>query len=329
MSRTWLHDLKLDQLHRLATLVGSHCSGTKPVRIQGIQSAVDNAVVLTRSGHYRDGDLSLVSIDMGIRNLAYCNIKTPFPNSATAGLDSITLEAWQRVEVAESLASRKPIAGLKKSKVVAKALDIPTADTKESFEPQEYAKYAYSFVKRIIDEHNPSHILIERQRFRSGGGSAVQEWSIRVGVFEAMLYAAIRTLVEQKYCDCTVVPMPPAMVNRFWLNSATDDTPSYKAKQKQGDRVKKQKIQIAGKLFSIGSVDKVPLSLSKAASKTKVDFLAKLSGQKNLSSASIPKLDDMADSLLQGIAWISWQRNRLNLKSLGEKEFNLQDLSES
>ncbi|RMZ86087.1 hypothetical protein DV737_g100, partial [Chaetothyriales sp. CBS 132003] len=173
---------------------------TRAARIGAIEQALQNAAALSATSNGRNGGLRIVSIDMGIRNLAYSTLQARVPRAFSASPDTIQISAWQRIEVGNASS------GAAFSHPKEPAASAPTNMAKETFEPYEYAKYAYSFIKGIVDEHNPTHVLIERQRFRSGGGAAVQEWTIRVGVFEAMLYATLRTLAEQYYCNCIVIP---------------------------------------------------------------------------------------------------------------------------
>lgn len=46
-------------------------------------------------------------------------------------------------------------------------------------------------------------------------GPAV-EWTLRVNMFEAMLYAALKTLGEQGLWRGSVFPVAPAKVSKFW-----------------------------------------------------------------------------------------------------------------
>lgn len=332
MSRQWLQRCKLVQLHRVATLIGSPCSGPKADRIYGINQAVNEAVSLRA----QNKALSVVSIDMGIRNLAYCHLTTQLPASGSCDSGPISLDSWQRVEIATTLGNTITKKASKAVSSIAQSTESvmlrPTAkpkQIKESFEPEVYAKHAYGFIKDIIDRHKPTHVLIERQRFRSGGAAAVQEWTLRVGVFEAMMYATLRTLNEQHYCDCKVVPMSPNMVNRFWFSGQQGDegleegmsTLDLARKQSRGNRIKIQKIQIAADILKRKTLERTSLAVFEEAQTTENAFVARLSKKRTKPSTPIevPKLDDLSDSLLQGLAWLMWQKNRLRLNKLGEK----------
>ena len=171
-----------------------------------------------------------------------------------------------------------------------------------------------------MDQHKPTHILIERQRFRSGGQAAVQEWTIRVGVFEGMLYAVLRTLAEQKLHECEVVPILPVQVNQYWMAQ-----PSETSVQPEGriaaKAMKQHKIKLVGSLLEESDVQSTQMSLSSAALQTQNAFLAKLNGVKSREKEhEFKKLDDLSDCLLQGLAWVNWQRNRALVNQ--NKEWN-------
>ena len=305
----WLESLKLAELHRLAASLGSPSSGNKTVRINSIQRSLQQAT--RRSGDAGNEDLSIISIDMGIRNLAYCHITSSFQkNPRACDPLKVRLEAWQRVSIGKAPLNGSTVSAKSKKKVVAlEPSTIPTE--KESFEPIDYAGYAYTFLRGIIDQHKPTHILIERQRFRSGGQAAVQEWTIRVGVFEGMLYAVLRTLAELKSHQCEVVPVLPVQVNQYWMLQPSETSVKPEGKF-QAKAMKQHKIRLVGKLLDKGAVQSTKVSLSTTALQTKDAFLAKLNGVKSREKEhEFKKLDDLSDCLLQGLAWVNWQRNRL------------------
>ena len=309
MQRPWVERLKLAELHRLAASLGSPSSGNKNVRISSIRKSLQQAA--QRSQNAAPENLSIISIDMGIRNLAYCHITTPVPKHLLASHPlNVRLETWQRVSIGKApLPSSTPSTMSKKKIVTLQPSTITTE--KESFEPIDYADYAYTFLRHVIDQHKPTHVLIERQRFRSGGQAAVQEWTIRVGVFEGMLYAVLRTLAEQKSHECKVVPILPVQVNRYWLAQPSEASVRKPEDRIQAKAMKQHKIKLVGKLLEENATLSTQMSLSTPALQTRDAFLARLSGVKSREKDhEFRKLDDLSDCLLQGVAWLNWQRNR-------------------
>ncbi|KAL2428902.1 hypothetical protein ABEF95_004748 [Exophiala dermatitidis] len=449
----WLNKLTLAKLHRIAVSVGSPCSGTKAARVAGIRHAIENSnsvvavatttTTTTKDQETRAGagvgaegtrDLSLLSIDMGIRNLAFAHITAPASAPTETQRDrnlqydyygTPTLREWRRVEVASALTSgslspsssllelsesdsesgllgdsgsssssnalpasdatasaaagseqptvpdasattgasaAKPKKKSKKSKSPSSSL-LPAAETtltkeKESFEPIDYAHHAYHLITSLLQTYKPTHILIERQRFRSGGRAAVPEWTIRVGVFEGMLYAVLRTLVEQGKVDVLVEPVQPAFVNRYWLERTPSDSGMSMSIDKSqnsesesagtggarsgrglsGRETKRAKIDLVGRILTaeqkdhdherpvvfvnkdLEGVTAQFLSIWQKDKKVKVKRKSATGkGTTTTATASISKLDDLADSLLQGLAWIHWQNARRRLHALGRE----------
>jgi cruciform cutting endonuclease 1 len=324
-----LEALTLKKLHRLAVLIGSPCSGTKAVRIQGIKSAKSSLASDDVDGP-RWQELSLLSIDMGIRNLAFAHLKVRVQDQTSANgflqYSDFRLEDWRRVSVSRSSKEMQTKLHPKVESERPTTIERHSVD-KESFEPIEYAKHAYELIETMLRVYKPTHVLIERQRFRSGGGSAVQEWSIRVGVFEGMLYSVLRTMTELQKRQLEVVPMQPTWVNRYWLEGRVQSLEADKTKL-NGRDVKKAKIDIVGNMLeseSSGSELSVGVQLNqfkdhflgvwRKEKRSKVSKMATLEG--------ITKLDDLSDCLLQGLAWIEWHNNRACLEALGPTAFEL------
>lgn len=329
VTKPWLETLTLTKLHKLAVLVGSPCSGTKPTRLEGIRQALNDVPGSTQLHHGRQ--VSLLSIDMGIRNLAFAHIKAPLNpgngKSAYPHYGTPVLEAWHRISVSQSPNINDQIVPEDDDQTVRQngRTRANTKIAKESFEPVDYAGHAHSLVQLLVHDYKPNQILIERQRFRSGGQSAVQEWTIRVGVFEGMIYAVLRTLLEQGVVDLEVEPMLPPRVNRLWLQGR--DPAQHKSEKKlSGRETKKAKVDIVGALLERSHDAKAPLHLGPAAKAISDEFVSvwkKEKGSGSRSNAGIGKLDDLADCLLQGLAWVDWQNNRMRLNALGEKAFDL------
>ncbi|EER43612.1 conserved hypothetical protein [Histoplasma capsulatum H143] len=287
---TWLPSLKVRQLQRLASLMGILSSGTKPVLIERLDRVLHGeSRPVAQNASLEETFMSdkeparILSIDMGIRNLAFAHLLVP-PRQAGV-LSSPILNAWCRLSVS-SLASNsvldfhmgeemKPKGKIAKGRKT-KALDILDAgqcdgivlqneQEKESFAPKLYAAHAYTLMSSLLATYQPTHILIERQRFRSGGSSAVQEWTIRVGVFEGMLYAVLRAIQQERKGDVAnivVQGVEPQRVMKYWMDDEEDLSPEPKAKRTavpstkhisqsmSPNRRKQIKIDLIGRLLS-------------------------------------------------------------------------------
>ncbi|KAJ5938753.1 hypothetical protein N7466_001887 [Penicillium verhagenii] len=246
----WLPSLKSTQLQRIARATGIQSSGTKGVLLERIQSELRNYHFQAQAqAQAQAQSLSLsptqksqtrkpwriLSIDMGIRNLAFAFMTVDCPLSKPAiqpgtmkGDDEAQiplqiqpsipkLRAWKRLSVSDGLldlidltsppqssspssSSNPDLSCITSDKEVEaeKQTDKDKDKEKESYSPDKYASNAYTLITTLLSTYNPTHILIERQRFRSGGSSVVQEWTLRVGVFEGMLYAILHTLCMER-----------------------------------------------------------------------------------------------------------------------------------
>jgi cruciform cutting endonuclease 1 len=324
---SWLNTCKSSQLKAIATAVGINSSGTKPILISVLLEHLRRPAFgkdgkrkgVTQEGHH------LISIDMGIRNLAYCRMLvphwTPAGNMRSGQIEYIghpIVSEWTRLAISNKRNGGEDLGDIK---------------SKEAFDPATYSQYAYALVTTLLGDQpatRPTHILIERQRFRSMGGSSVQEWTLRVNMFEAMIYAVLKTFSEQLGWNGTVHPIMPAKVSKFWLGDAQgaseEGTRSKSAKTKTAkinlvaawlqatDRAQKR-CDLKGQAAEMGN----------AYVRTRQGgnrFLAKQAKgdgveKKTAVPAEIGKLDDLADCLLQGVAWIQWEKNRRLILSKG------------
>ena len=413
-SLNWLSALKSTQLKSLAAALGTRSSGTKAVLIEQLR---DHLLLGREDSHNVDVDVEthdkktksngsliglpwdIISIDMGIRNLAYCHLSLPsgWP-SPSKGKREITrpiIKQWDRIAVS----SRKVQDQHPRSvDLNAENHDIssPAATTtKESFEPLAYSSHAYNLIARLLNlpasssASGPSKnlstatILIERQRFRSMGASAVLEWTLRVNMFEAMLYAVLQTLRRTGVWTGQVHPIVPGRVGGFWLgdeegvgkNDDSDRAGESSEMEVSGDgatvtsgkgsKSKKQErrsdnAKVNTKLAKIRVVESWLESwrhntqtnrsspsdhffdIEAPASNTALRFLEKRQGnggrRKNLKKIEhrddeesngdndaggvvtrMGKLDDLADCLMQGMAWVKWEENRRRLLEKGEE----------
>ncbi|MCJ1287051.1 hypothetical protein MMC26_006398 [Xylographa opegraphella] len=298
-SPAWLATLKATQLKALATAIGLPSSGTKPVLTARLLASLPISKLYRRNGASTSSDQAphILSIDMGIRNLAYCQLVLPasWPASKQATRPALPMvEAWNRTAIAP-----RPVS------VSSEALCGTQA--KEPFDPATYAPYAHSLLSSLIlsaAPHPATTILIERQRFRSMGSSSVQEWTLRVNMFEAMLHAVLHTLRSHGIWAGDVYAVEPGRVQAFWLGDK-DGRRVEKGprKAKQG---KEEKIRLVGRWVEEGGV----VALKGLAEETGQSFVSKGRG-------GVGKKDDLADCLVQGMAWVRWEENRRRIMSDG------------
>ncbi|KAK0514206.1 hypothetical protein JMJ35_002823 [Cladonia borealis] len=183
-SLSWLHTCKLSQLKALAIATGINSSGTKTLLTTQLLSHLPNGHFNPNNtnppNHSTNNDpLNIISIDMGIRNLAYCRILLPQSHSPpskskskpssipTTTLGPPKITEWTRIAISPRTL---PLPSNPPSKTT----------TKEPFDPPTYSHHAYTLVLTLLSPSPPpTHILIERQRYRSMGGASVQEWTLR------------------------------------------------------------------------------------------------------------------------------------------------------
>ena len=339
---SWLGSCTNAQLSILARAVGVNSSGTKSVLTSQLLDHLPKSTFGSRNPRDTSQEpCRILSIDMGIRNLAYCCLILPQTRRGTAtDVGNPVIQDWTRVVIAENYTNAKradnlePTNAHKESERSAKGT---SSNPKEAFDPATYSQYAYDLVITLLKDLKPTQILIERQRFRSMGGSAVQEWTLRVNMFEAMIYAVLKTLSKNGFWKGVVHPVAPSKVSNFWITNkqgALKEGPGSKSAKSKTAKIElvTQWLREGGHFQLQGSAAQLGEAyLSKQTKKNSKLWME----QKKLDSStarivaqdSVGKLDDLADCLLQGIAWIKWEKNRRLIMAKGVEA--LAELDES
>ena len=340
-SSTLLTALKKPQLRAAALLMGLPSSGNMAELRQVIQqSAVQREHDKERS--------RIVSVDMGIKNLGICVLEARQPARPTGPRNQqhspsphIKLVKWQTINVLDKL-HRLTLLNRGLVEIHVEVSAKSTAVNAKTFRPSALSIAALDLAKYIW-AFEPSHILIENQRFRSGGGAAVQEWTLRVNALESMLWACFQTLRDANAERSPEVhEISPKQVANFWCSrpyglssSVSDDLFSTTWKTKAEDEKeirrtvdKKEKIALARSWLSSEELkphEDVAPELSTEVQSVADAFLKqgrKTPRKKSESSPSSPqslgKLDDLADCLLQGVAWVRWENNRRKIRAMLE-----------
>lgn len=268
-------------------------------------------------------DARILSIDLGIRNMAFCIIRPRGPaplttsskdkggqplSQPTTRYPSAHVDLWKRL----SLSLHDTDTNQSKD-------EPPTPNisaTKEDFSPAYMAQIALNFIQTHILPQNPTHILIERQRFRSSSSPAILDWTIRVNTLEAMIYAILAVHQSNGVWKGELVPVAPRRVGTFLLednqSTAALMGSSLTTPTKVLEATKKRKIELLGRIiqerdllqFNDPEAERIGGSIVQRA---------RLGAENDGNYERLAKADDLADCLLQGLAWLEWQRNTANL----------------
>lgn len=319
--------LTLTQLEKLAFHCGISKTGTKSIVRQRLADTLAAYQPLP-------GSTRILSIDLGIRNLAY-SLLVPASSKGKGtkngrderqpGSGVVTRPAvhvWQRQNLLPNTASRKG--------VIKNEEDIGPSGLAEDFTPASLSRIATNLVRDQLLPLKPTHVLIERQRFRSGGGPSVLEWTVRVNTLEAMLYAVFATLRSMKQWDGEIIPVEPRRVGPYLLTRAGMIQHADMSKKTKAENKKLKIDLLAGWLQREDEIEMANAQV-RAMAEAYMHRLTKTSRNKKLAdtprgtelegSTKLPKLDDLADSLLQGVAFLEWEGNKASMLKNGVEAF--------
>lgn len=239
---------------------------------------------------------------MGIRNLAYCILD--IPKTSSQRLPSI--QAWHRLAVSTA------------PEVLDNADEgVEITPVKEVFNPATLSAAAYTLLRKKLLLEEPTHVLIERQRFRSMGSRNILEWTVRVNMFESILYAVLCTLKGEGIWNGEVQAIAPGKVGLFWVGEESKNgVGSKKLRTSKSAKIRNKGAKIdlvrgwleSGEMVGLGNK-----SVESMARRYREKWDRSPGGRKKSvddGDEKMGKLDDLADCLLQGMAWIQWEGNK-------------------
>lgn len=167
---------------------------------------------------------------MGVKNLAFCAVEIDHANWVTGRSNNMEkdrtpkLTVWQRRDLVAAQ-NLQPSEAVSKEDTDEQDADDAAPTRGFTFTPSAMSKIAYSLAREFLS-YQPTTILIERQRFRSGGSAAIQEWTVKVNLLESMIWAALETMrhhtsSKQQFPD--VYEVDPRRVGLFCLGQPVDE----------------------------------------------------------------------------------------------------------
>ncbi|PVH98556.1 ribonuclease H-like protein [Periconia macrospinosa] len=207
-------------------------------------------------------ETKILSVDMGIKNLAYCVAKVTPSSSETRGPATMDILAWRRLDLTEETwkySSKNVVPPVEEEGGKEESETEEMEEEKDVFSPKNLSSTAFSLVRELL-KHEPDVILIERQRWRSAGSSAIQQWTVRVNSLEAMLWAmftAFRGMSSvdrfensaggRKEKDFEVYSVDPKRVGNYWLDSMQVNSrpplPPNKAARKRSSKTSPEPLE--------------------------------------------------------------------------------------
>ncbi|RKF76007.1 putative ribonuclease h-like protein [Golovinomyces cichoracearum] len=321
-----MNSYNLTQLRLIAFRCGLATSGTKPILYSRILHE------LTRTPTDLSEPKRILSIDMGIRNMAYCTLHLD-PHHPTPLVHAWKNLAMSMTPVISPLIPRSILLEdqthpekrgedpeekdeLKDDDDDDPLLQPQIPQVKEVFDPASMSKTAYTLLRNSLLTNEPTHIIIERQRFRSNGAKHIFEWTLRVNMLEAILHAVLYTLQAEGVWKGSISVVSPSRVGPFWLldhsqGSRLPDSPRSKFKEKKVELVRNW-LENGTTIMDLGKGDVEDVAkryLVKPPRRSRKSLgMGKKSG--NNTTPRKTKLDDLTDCLLQGLAWIEWEKNK-------------------
>ncbi|KAF1810266.1 ribonuclease H-like protein [Eremomyces bilateralis CBS 781.70] len=294
--------LPTTHLRTLLHHLGAPTTGTKPTLLTNLRTALH---LHRLSPTPRP---TIVSIDLGLRNLGICVAQLDFPPASSSLSPSLTVTHWRRIELVPAVPSPSP---------------TPSDSLQTTYLPPDpFAPSALaSLARRVVDEwvrpHKPSAVLIERQRWRTGGAAAVQQWTVRVGLLEMGLWSVLGMGDGERR---EVVGVSPARVVGWWVGGEKGG----KGGKGKGKREKSRRVEVVGRWVreGVGEGEGITVGFEGQAGEMARAFveLGKKGRRKKGEEEGIGKLDDLSDCLLQAAAFAKWEGNKRMMEGMTGEE---------
>ncbi len=267
----------------------------------------------------------IVGVDVGLKNFAYCRLRA---EGFLQHLATPSITEWSKLDLHEAfLKSYQPM------------LDNSyTSDTILTDNLLDSTRYLSHLSNKVVSEvlfpgaasndSTPTVAVIEHQRTRSVGQSSTLPNVMNNSLLEHMMLASF---YARDWLQCMVIPVYAQSMAHFWINrfahELTKDSKKAMAKHSKSLRTRlvyhwiNRSIQACGMASEHSPVTlgtQLLATLDLFTSKPFIEFAnkpQKLLQMLQLDEAKITncKVDDLVDSLLHGLSYYQYHKNKLAL----------------
>ncbi|MCJ1330385.1 hypothetical protein MMC10_007068 [Thelotrema lepadinum] len=352
-----LLEFKAIELKTLAQCIGLTHTGTKPELASRIVGSLQCPKQQREGDNGKNGKRGsrrvaaekkgtrILSIDMGVRNLAYCVLDVYDAPVATTTRakgkkqrDSMWLPRTNPFRSASSTASASSKSPILATVTAWSRLSVTSLSQATDPNADPYSLYSLSLSANALintlvvssSTKRPDTVLIEKQRWRSMSSAAIQQWTVRVNTFEAMLWAVLGAAKDRGEWEGEVWGIDPGGVGRWVVGPEAKEAKRGKGKGKSKVKEgKKEKVAVVKGWLERGEMVEVE---GEQPQRVKAGLLdagrgrGKKKGKKSSETVGVvekevDKWDDLADCLLQAVAWMQWERNKTILLERGLDAF--------
>lgn len=366
------HRLKLKDLSSLALATGQPLSGTKTMLMKRISACL--AAVMVDIDHFQDHhpdlatslavnsiDLSsdsvvqlkktilprsIVSIDVGIRNLAWVELSSR-GEILRWSVDDLLGVVGPETELAGvgegNLPDEAPTKAIHETTIAKKKAKRSKKAPAPQYDPRSVALRLDQIMQTIIDSEQIEGVIVERQRFRTGGMHSVLDATFKCGVVEGMIHTWLAIwekgrlpgILDNKRKDVVIESISPRAVATWWnIGSGTRSSDGDSSTEASTDSDSEVDTNLNVSDAAAKESKKVPkYATKKKLSRAIVDgWIQKLEDEERrktrvrdinhpLRVSCSPdirewyrlekKRDDLSDCLLQAVAWYEWREHAM------------------
>ncbi|KAG0097933.1 hypothetical protein BGZ93_001624 [Podila epicladia] len=366
---------------RLALATGQPLTGTKTVLVKRISACL--SAVMVDIDHFRDQHphlatplgsnaigffssdtvaqlkhsilpRSIISIDVGIRNLAWVELSSRGEILRWSVDDLLRADCTSEADGSSGLGQAHDPheeASSKTTNISAHETTSTKKKAKQSkktppplYDPRSVALRLDQIMQKIVDSKQIGGVIVERQRFRTGGMHSVLDATFKCGVVEGMIHSwlalwekeRVPGSTDKKHKDVIIESISPRAVGAWWsIGSVTRSSGGGSLFEESTDSTSELDTSDAGDT-SKRPKKTLKYATKKKQSRTIVDgWLHKLEDLENKENKSATrdknhplrvscspitrewyrlekKRDDLSDCLLQAVAWYEWREHAMN-----------------